>query len=128
MKRKAFLADLVIGLVMSALVLRINWHNPMPWAQRLCDACFVPGVLLLGVGGIRYTGTKGLFDMMSYSIKHVFYTAFPGAAPMGQENEDLYEYKARKDEKRRDPWDLIWSGLIYMILALVFLGIYLATA
>ena len=123
-KRKRFLVDLVCGIVIAGVVIAINFGRGHGVLRLLCDGCFVAGVLLLGTGGLKFFRNEGMFDIFSYSIKSVFQIHYPFAkmnSPLEEKKkEDYATYKERKREKRKSPADLLWAGLIFMALAVVF--------
>ena len=127
-KRKRFLVDLVFGAVIAGAVIAINAGRGHAVLRLLCDGCFVAGVLLLGTGGLKFFRNEGMFDIFAYSIKSVFQIHYPFAkmnSPLEEKKrEDYATYKENKKKKRKSPADLLWAGLIYMALALVFVTVY----
>lgn len=125
-KKKDFLIGLVVGAVIAVAVVLWNPQQVENWAHRLCDGFFVGAVLLLGSGGLMFARNKGCFDMMGYSLKSVFHIHLP-AMSIGEARdtpEDFVEYSRRKAEKRKSPGGLLWSGLVYLVLAAGMLIVY----
>lgn len=79
----------------------------------LSDACFVPGVLLSGVGMLMRICDAGVFDMLAYGVAD---------AARGIKGEKLsyYEYKKKRLEKPLCGNGLLLAGGIYLFLAVVF--------
>lgn len=129
-RKKGVLIYLAIGLVIAIAVVAMEWSSDVSLAFLLCDGCFVAGVLVMGMGGLKFFRNQGVFDAMAYSIAYVFYTAFPGAKPRradGVEKEKLYEYKERKRAERKPAAELLIAGAVYLGLAAIALVIYLLT-
>ena len=119
-----------LGLVVTAGAAYLDWTRGYPVIHMLCDGFFVTAVLLLGMGGLKFFRNKGTFDMMSYSVSSVFQLHFPFVkmdSPLNARQEDFADYKERKKAKRKPASDLLWAGLIYLVLAVIMLVIYLLT-
>ena len=130
-KRKNFLIYLGFGIVIATLVVVLNWNNGYAWIHMLCDGCFVAAVLLLGFGGLKFARNQGVFDMFSYSIKSVFHLHYPFTkmnSPLEEREESFVDYKERKQAQRKSPREILWAGLVYLVLALVLFVIYLPTS
>ena len=129
-KLKGFLIFLVVGLVIAIAVIIANWRLTQPVTQRLSDGFFVAGVLLIGMGGLKYVRNQGFFDMASYGITAAFHTAFPGTrsnSPLDQREEDFLSYKERKKAERKPATEILLAGAAYLALAAIMLVIYLLT-
>ena len=124
-QQKNLIASLVTGLVIAILVVVINWSLEQPFIQRLCDGAFVSGVLLLGMGGLKFVRNQGFFDIASYGISYTIHMAIPSMGPM--EDEDLIAYKERKREQRKPARDIVLAGCVYLVLAGILLVIYQLT-
>lgn len=124
-KYKSFLISLGVGAVIAAAVAYVNRGNDYGIAQRLSDAFFVPAVILLGVGGLRFANNHGLFDMIGYSVKTTFHVHYPAASgDPAADKEDFAGYKQRKMKSRKSPGGTLWAGLAYLVLAAIALAAY----
>ena len=123
-KRKSYLVDLVIGLAMGILTFVINSQDSDILIRRLCDSFFVPGVLLLGYGGLVYCRNQGTFDVLTYGVKSAFHTHVPGASIGNAREESFNDYQARKTAKRKSPRGSLLAGLTYLVLAIVSLVLF----
>ena len=122
-----WLVTLGIGLMMAAGVLAIRGGFDQPdgvaMMYALCDACFVPGILLTSIGVLVVVAHEGLFDMLSYGA-HSLLMLF-SALRKPENHESYYDYKMRRIENRKNPSRIIlWVGLIFMGAAVVFLIVY----
>ena len=130
-KLKGFIIYLVLGLLIAAVVVSLNWESEFPLTQRLSDGFFVAAVLLLGMGGLKSVRNRGFFDMAAYGISAALHTAMPFLkmnSPLDEREEDFVAYKERKKEERKSAREILWAGAVYLILAAIMLVIYLPTA
>ena len=118
--RKSFLADLVLGLLIAMLVYLLNRDMEYSLTHMLCDCCFVAAVVLLGTGGIRFCTSRGAMDMLGYGFKTVG-EMFTKAGRLDGPDEDYYDYVQRKAGERKPFGHYLAAGLVYLILAVIFL-------
>ena len=115
---------MITGLVLSVVLFFVTANTERTILHRLCDACFVSGIVLLGSGGLKLARNAGTFDMMGYGIGEAFYMFMPWVR--GEKKDvDFAAYKERKKTERKSSLDLLAAGGIYMALATVFLILYL---
>lgn len=125
MKKKVII-NLVVGLVMAVVVFFLNWETDRTLFHRLCDSCFVAGVMLMGVGGLKWARNAGAFDMMSYGLSSALDMTFPWIK-REHKDADFVAYKERKQEERKPASDLLIAGAVYLALAVIFLILYQLT-
>ena len=118
--RKSFLADLILGLLIAILVFLLNKEMEYSLTHKLCDGCFVAAVVLLGTGGIRFCNSRGAMDMLSYGFKTVG-EMFTKAGRLDGPDEDYFGYVQRKSKERKPFAHYLVAGLIYLVLAAIFL-------
>lgn len=130
LKSKAFLKSFAVGVAFVIAITALRLSDGRGWIFALCDGFFVTGVLILGASGLQFCSVHGSFDIFSYGIPHLFTTAFPGLSTMPQEHreEKFFEYRNRVEKKRKFKPGILISGAFFMIVALIFFGIYLLTA
>ena len=121
--RKKLLANLISGVVIAAMVVVFRWDMEKGLLHQLCDGCFVAGVMLLGLGGLKFARNAGTFDMMSYGINSVLRVTFPWMMKE-KKDADFYEYQTRKRESRKPAKPEVICGLGFMILSFVLLMLY----
>lgn len=122
--KKGIIIHLVLGLAIVIGVIVLNWQYEYRWTHLLCDGFFVAAVVLLGFGGLKFTRNQGMFDMLTYSVSSVFQIHYPFSkmdSPLQDRQESFLDYKERKRAKRKSAAELLWSGLVYLVLALIFL-------
>ena len=114
------------GLIVAALVaLRQGFFHPESTAaaySALCDAFFVPGAIMVCFGLFSFIAYGGFFDIFLYgfhSLKRLF-------TPFSKKDKlHYYEYHVSKMEKRTRPtYATLKVGLIFLLLAVVFLLLY----
>ena len=89
----------------------------------LCDAFFVPGILLVSFGLLAVTARGGVLDMFSYGVHSLLMLFTPFRKP--ENHERYYEYKLRKAERRKKPKPAtVLVGLLFIALAVVCLVMY----
>ena len=91
------------------------------------DAFFIPGVLLICVGLIVYASNEGLFLSISYGFKAIGRTITAKKDEKLME-EKYHEYYARQKEKKTKCKHFIIVGLAFVVVSLVFVGVYFAVA
>lgn len=122
--KKGILIHLGIGVVVAVGVIALNWQKGYLVTHLLCDGFFVAAVVLLGFGGLKFARNQGVFDMLTYSVSSMFQIHYPFTkmnSPLEERQESLIDYKERKRAKRKPATELLWSGLIYLVLAVVML-------
>ncbi len=133
MKNKKWLiwtGVLVVEAVIALLIARhqgLNAGNTFQLnARYLSDGCFVIGFMISGIGALTWISTTGFFDMMTYGVQYgvrALIGLFGGNRR--PKNQDFYDYKTERDEKRGKPmYALLICGLVFIALSALFLGIY----
>ncbi len=99
-----------------------NAPTPADAYRGLCDAFFVPGVLLFCFGILAFCANGGAYDIFSYGVKSlkVLFTPFGKGR-----HQKYYEYKLEKEYKRQKPkpYTLI-MGLCFLAAATVCLLLF----
>ena len=78
--------------------------------QILCDAFFVPGVIIGGVGLIVFASHGGVFDMLGYAVR-LFFDLFRRDVTK-RKYRDFYEYKEAKKDKQR-------SSILFLLFTII---------
>lgn len=148
-RKKGVLIWLVIGFILAIAVIFIkwpvekvtevvggvektcwSWYPEVPFFHKLCDGFFVSGVLIFGMGALKFFRNKGAFDVMSYGVMSAVYTAIPALDKRTPErrSEDFYDYTQRKQMERKPAAEPLIAGSVYLILSAVALILYFWTA
>ena len=86
--------------------------------SAMSDVCFVPGVLILGVGLIIWVTNNGFFDGVKYSFKNMKRL---GSQKQYEENmESFLDYKERMSKAKLPCGFLLIIGGALCILAIFF--------
>ena len=89
----------------------------------LCDAFTVPGMLLILAGCLMWASTTGVLDGLSYAVRYAVFSLIPGKRL--ERDEKYGDYIMRKREKRVKGYGFLFiSGLITMVVALVFMALF----
>ncbi len=118
----------VLFLIVLAAVLTICGINGLLTEQCdqskvlrvLCDAFFVPGVVLLCISGLSWASDKGAFDALGYGIFTFFNTHMPAGKGLNWRKKETYqEYIERKHptEKKKKKLNvaLIFGGVLLVV-------------
>lgn len=98
-------------------------NKPVEISAILCDAFFVPGILLVMVGTLFWISTTGLFDAISYAFRVAGHSLFPFL--FKSDSMSFYDYKTEKDGKRvKTPLFIFIVGAVFLIASGVALIIW----
>ncbi len=122
-KRKNLLVNLITGFVVAVIVIVFGLGSEKSICHLLCDGTFVAAVILLGIGGLKFARNGGTFDIMAYGIGSAVRMTFPWLLKE-RKDADFAAYKERKREIRQSAKPELLAGLVYLVLALIFLVIY----
>ena len=123
-KQKQIIIWLILGLILVGSSVIMEWEQGYTWPHMLCDGFFLAAVIILGSGGLKFIRNKGTFDVMSYSVSSVIQLYNPFSKLRGKQ-EDFVEYRDRKSAKRTSAAEMLWAGLVYLVLAVIMLVVYL---
>ncbi|MFA6730920.1 MAG: DUF3899 domain-containing protein [Eubacteriales bacterium] len=92
--------------------------------RRLSDSFLIPGVLFIGIGMLTVISAQGTFDMLRYGIRTFFLLFKRDISKEKRTYRDFYEYRLAMSEKKREYLHLIFAGLVYLLLAVIFLLLF----
>ena len=104
-------------LAIAALRGLFSPHSTPETLEILCDAFFITGVLLAGVGLLTFAASKGAYDIFSYAGKVIIMKFRP--------KEDIpkyYDYVQEKNQSRK-VWlkELTVCGAVCLAIAAILL-------
>ena len=116
----------VVAVVL-AVVYALSNHvfaqdDPKEMLKILCDAFFVPGVIITGFGGLVVASNGGTFDMLSYGMQRFFGLFQKDVTKV--KYRTFREYRASREEKDRSFWYLLIVGVVCLLVAVVCLLLY----
>ena len=127
-KRKDLIANAGAGLLIAMFCFFSSADREFSVLHRLCDGCFVAGVMILGAGIILFCANRGAFNLFGYSAKFGLSLILPiGKNPWdgGRDRETYYDYCERKAQEPSKPVSpLLIVGGGYILLAMILLVIY----
>lgn len=88
----------------------------------LCDAAFVPGVIIGSVGLLILVSAGGAFDMLAYGVRSLFVVFLRN--PATRKYKDYYEYRQAQKGKKRSFAYLAIVGGAFIFIALIFLILF----
>ena len=119
-----YLISAVIGAAVAILIMFASYkiHTVAPVRENareimgiLSNAFLVPGVILAGIGLIIFASNGGAFDMLAFAVIRFF---------------DLFKkdvkgkYRAAKKDREYKTTFMLWVGLAFIALAVIFLICY----
>lgn len=128
-KALPYIITAVVGIIIFVIIICTKkiWNADETYVtmQIMSDACFVPGVLLGGMGLIIFASNGGAFDMLAYAVIR-FFDLFK-RDPRNKKYKDFYEYREAKKEKKRGMAFMLIVGAVFILLAVIFLIVYYKT-
>lgn len=88
----------------------------------LCDAAFVPGIIIEGVGLLVLVSAGGVFDMLAYGVRSLFVVFLRN--PLNRKYKDYYEYRQAQKGKKRSFAYLAIVGGAFILIAAIFLILF----
>lgn len=125
-----YLISAVIGAAVAILIMfasyKIHTVPPVKESVReimtiLSNSFLVPGVILVGVGLIIFASNGGAFDMLAFAVIRFFDLFKKGAKG---KYKDFYEYRAAKKDREFKTSFMLWVGLAFIAVAVIFLICY----
>ena len=97
--------------------------EPVRICKILCNAFFISGILLLGVGILVFISKEGMFDGMSYYAGRFMMLFSRNYDEKRKTALSYYEYKQAKNREAGGGFILI-TGLGFSVVAVVFLVLF----
>ena len=125
-KALPYIITAIVGIIIFVIIICVKkiWSEDETYAvmRTLSDACFVPGVLLAGIGLIIFASNGGAFDMLAYAVIR-FFDLFKRDV-RNKKYKDFYEYREAKKDKKRGMAFMLLVGAVFILLAVIFLIAY----
>ena len=122
---------IVVGLTIAAVILIsrqvFSSESAVSAYSALCDALFVPGLLLLAGGLFGWLSADGSFDLMGYGAQRARRVFSHEDGP----RETYHDYKQRRRQERngrKHYREALAIGAAFLALSGVFLLLYLGAA
>ncbi len=90
----------------------------------LSDAFLAPASIYLGISALRAISLWGVFNMLAYSTRNFFRLFRPGMRDEGLPG-DFYEYQKSRKDRSFELWHLLFPGIGFLALSLLFSILYL---
>lgn len=88
----------------------------------LCDAFFVSGAILTGVGALIFVTNGGAFDMLAFGVRKLFDLFKKDLTKV--KYRTFYDYRQAQKEKNRSFIHLLLIGVAFLLVSIVFFIIY----
>ena len=122
--QKSILVDLILGLIISVLIFVFKFDSGYSLLHLLSDCTFVPAVILLGLGGLRFCTNSGSLDMLGYGFETLRNTIRNMVKIDGGPKEDYFSYTQRVAQERKPYGHYLIAGLVFMVLSIGFVVAY----
>ena len=123
---KNYLITLVVGLVIAFLIILsedvFTQTDKKELYESLCDAFFVPGVLIGGFGLLVFASNEGAFDMLTFGMRK-FFSLFKKDLS-AYRDETFYEYKMAREGSEKPMAFMLIVGLVLIAISMIFLIMY----
>lgn len=124
-KKTKIIITFLVGLavMLGVLLMRdfFSLTDPSQAFGALCDACFVPGVLIMGIGALLFVADDGLFDIFAFGMQKVLALSVRKGRK-GMTPRTFHDYRVIKQGRRKSGFGfLLVTGGVYLIAAVVFL-------
>ncbi len=125
-KRYAISAGIGTSMFLLLMAIRGGFTaaDPAGLWLAICDALFIPGVLLVAFGLLLFAADGGVFDMLKYGVQ----TAFSFLMTKKKREslpKTFYDYKQMRDARPRAPVaHLLITGTVFIALAAAALAVY----
>lgn len=90
--------------------------------RDLCDAFFIPGVIIACMGALVFASNGGTFDMLAYGVRKLF-DLFKRDV-LDVKYRTFYDYRKAQQEKKRSFGFMLVVGCVFIAVAAVFLVLY----
>ena len=119
---------LVLGIAVFVMQGGFSAKDAETFWHALCDAMAVPGLLLTCVGLLSVVSGQGAFDALGFSTRkalgQILSEERRNAMP-----KTYYDYVTRKRERQKTkPHTVLYTGLVFLALAVGSLVIYLSVS
>ena len=122
---KKYLITLLVGFACLFLIL---WSKDI-FSQTeavkvfhiLCDAFFVVGVVMTGVGLLIFSSNEGTFDMLVYGVSS-FFDLFRKVSR--KKYATFYDYRVSREDKKIRFGFMLICGLFFLAVAFIMFFIY----
>ena len=114
---------MVIALVVCITRGIFNQTEASQVLKILCDAFFIPGVILTGLGLLSIATEDGTFDGLQYSFKQMR-NVRANYRRDASTPKSYYEYKESVKKKRKIKWHSIFVGLAFLAVSFVFVLLF----
>lgn len=131
--KKLLINTLICICVGAVFVFLIIWARGVFKAETnldiiriMCDGFFGTGIILTCAGVLVFCSNGGTFDMIAFGTKRFFGAIFSSRKAVEQrEKKTFAEYREEHSSNKKDLLHLLISGGLFLIIAIVFLIIFL---
>lgn len=125
-KRIAIASGIGIAIFLLLMLTRGGFspEDPAEQWRTICDALFVPGIILMAVGLMLFAADGGVFDMLKFGLQKAL-SVFMTRKKREGLPETFYDYKEMRDARPRAKVAyLLVIGAVFIVLAALALVMY----
>ena len=122
--QKSILVDLLLGLAIAVAIFLWKFSAGYAMLHLLSDCTFVPGVILLGMGGLRLCVNSGSLDMLGYGFSTLRNNLRNIGRMDGGPKEDYYSYSQRVAEERKPCGHYLIAGAVFLVISIGLVAAY----
>ena len=91
----------------------------------LCDGFFVPAVLMLGVAGLAFVSSNGIFYVLGYAVKTLFSVHNWSQKNKFGERQTYADYVEEKRAKEtKFPTEILVVGLVFLAISIALMAVF----
>lgn len=125
-KKLSYIITTVFCAVIAVLLLwsrgTFTQTNVQTVYKDLCDALFVPGIIVLGLGVLVFASNGGAFRMLAFSMIKLVDLFRRDLTKV--KYRTFYDYKEATKDNKNDFWFMIIVGAAFVVASVVFLILY----
>ena len=104
----------IFGLLFAIAVAGMQMARGFALPHSASDGCFAAGVMLIGIGVLRFAANQGCFDLAFYGLRKVL-------TIRQKKYEKFHEYQKRKQVLKKETLPFLLPGAAFLVLSAVFL-------
>ena len=120
---------LIFGLAFAGIYVFTHDFSSLSVSEKyrvIADGFTVPGILILGYGLLARMYEEGVMDGFLYGIHIAANSLIPGGKTRIKKYGDFIEEK--KEKRSFEQIHFIWCGAGFLLVALLFIGLYFSKA
>lgn len=97
-------------------------------SKALCDAFFVPGILVISVAALMFVSGEGALDGLKWGLSNVVKALIPGGRFGTPEKYGDYVMRKRGERKKGNLGAMFLAGGVFVLASVICLMVYMSIA